>query len=75
MIICTLKAVLDRKGWSRYKLAKKSGISYPSIHALYHNRTWSYDRSVLDQLCVTLRCRPKDLLRFYPKPLRFPRTK
>lgn len=71
MIVCTLKEVLKRRGLTRYKLSKKSKISYPALHALFHNRTQSFDRSVLDRLCATLRCQPKDLLSW--KPYRFPR--
>ncbi len=72
MINCTLKAVLKRKGMTRYKLHKQSGISYPALHALFHNRTQSYDRRTLDLLCLHLHCRPKDLLRWKRK-VRFPR--
>jgi DNA-binding Xre family transcriptional regulator len=74
MITCKLKSVLQRKGWTRYKLHKKSGISYPALHSLFHDRTESYDRRTLDLLCATLRCQPKDLLQ-WKLPVRFPRLK
>jgi DNA-binding Xre family transcriptional regulator len=72
MIICTLKQVLDRKGWSRYRLQKESGISFPTIHALYHDKNKRYSAKVLDRLCWALECKVKDLLKYKPK--RFPRT-
>ena len=31
MIVCRLKEVLERKGWTRYKLQKKTGITYPTL--------------------------------------------
>jgi hypothetical protein len=40
MIVCTLKRVLEKKGWTRYRLQKATGIAYPTLHALYHNRTY-----------------------------------
>ena len=73
MIVCTLKQVLARKGWSRYKLQQKSSITYPTLHALYHNKSKAYSANVLNRLCSTLHCRPEDLLKWVPD--RFPRLK
>jgi DNA-binding Xre family transcriptional regulator len=73
MIVCTLKGVLRRKRWSRYRLQKESGISYPTLHALYHDRSKAYSAKVLDKLCRTLVCRLEDLLTFEPR--RFPRLR
>lgn len=39
MIDCKLKSILNRKGMTRYGLAKKSNISYPTLHALYRNKS------------------------------------
>jgi DNA-binding Xre family transcriptional regulator len=71
MIICTLKELLERKGWSRYRLQKESQISSPTIHALYHGKSQLYSARVLDKLCRTLGCRLDEILKFEPK--RFPR--
>jgi putative transcriptional regulator len=73
MIVCQLKAILKRKGWTRYQLQKKSGITYPTLHALYHDRTKLYSAEVLEKLCRSLRCEPGDLLKWVPQ--RFPRLK
>ena len=73
MIVCTLKLILDRKGWSRYRLKKESGISSPTIHALYHGRSKLYSARVLDKLCRTLECDLREILTFVPN--RFPRTR
>jgi putative transcriptional regulator len=73
MIVCRLKQVLRRKGWTRYKLQKESGVTYPTLHALYHGKSKGYSAEVLDKLCRTLRCQPGDLLKWEPQ--RFPRLK
>jgi putative transcriptional regulator len=73
MIICTLKGVLQHKGWSRYRLQKESGITYPTLHALYHGKSKLYSADVLNRLCYSLHCKPEDLLRWQPD--RFPRLK
>ena len=73
VIVCTLKQVLKRKGWSRYRLQKASGISYPTLHALFYDRSKGYSSDVLNRLCATLHCQPADLLRWTPD--RFPRLK
>jgi putative transcriptional regulator len=71
MIVCKLREVLKRKGWTRYKLHKKSGVTYPTLHAMYHGRSKLYSAAVLEKICRTLRCQPGDLLRWEPQ--RFPR--
>jgi putative transcriptional regulator len=73
MIVCTLKKILKRKGWSRYKLQQKSRITYPTLHALFHGRSKGYSADVLNKLCYALKCTPGDLLEW--RPDRFPRTK
>jgi putative transcriptional regulator len=58
---------------TRYGLAKKSNISYPTLHALYRNKSKGYRADVLNKLCHALKCQPGDLLEW--RPDRFPRTK
>jgi DNA-binding Xre family transcriptional regulator len=71
MIVCTLKQVLKRKGWSRYRLQKVSRISYPTLHAMFHSQSKGYSSDVLNRLCANLHCKPGDLLKWAPD--RFPR--
>jgi len=73
MITCRLKKLLDKKGWSRYRLQKETGVTYPTLHALYHNKSKGYRADVLDKLCSALRCDLGDLLRWEPQ--RFSRGK
>jgi len=73
MIVCKLKDVLKSKKWTRYKLQQKSGITYPTLQALYHCRNQGYSADVLNKLCYALKCSPGDLLEW--RPDRFPRLK
>jgi putative transcriptional regulator len=73
MIVCKLKDMLKRKGWTRYKLQKESRITYPTLHALFHGRSKGYSADVLNKLCYALRCEPGDLLVW--RPDRFPRAR
>jgi len=73
MIVCTLKKILKRKKWTRYKLQQESGITYPTLHALFHNRSKGFRADILNRLCSTLHCKPGDLLEW--RPDRFPRLK
>ena len=73
MIICTLKQALKRKGWTRYRLQKESGITFPTLQAMYYEKSKGYSAKGLNRLCATLRCQPGDLLKWEPD--RFPRKK
>jgi DNA-binding Xre family transcriptional regulator len=73
MIVCKLKEVLKDRGWTRYKLQQKSGITYPTLNALFYGRNQGYSADVLNKLCYALKCAPGDLLVW--RPDRFPRTK
>jgi DNA-binding Xre family transcriptional regulator len=62
MIICRLAEILKQKDWSMYRLRQKSGVSYPTLLALFHNRSTMFRADVLDKLCRALHCGPGDLL-------------
>jgi DNA-binding Xre family transcriptional regulator len=70
MIICRLKRILKRKGWTRYKLQKESGITFPTIYAYYENRTQKYSAVVMNRMCATLGCTPGDLLKWKPDEMK-----
>jgi DNA-binding Xre family transcriptional regulator len=59
MITCTLKQVLRRKGWTRYRLEKESGITFPTLYAMFYGKSKG--------------CKPRDLLKWEPD--RFPRLR
>ena len=63
MIVCRLKEVLKRRGWTRYRLQKESGVTYQTIHHMFRGRSKLYSTAVLEKICRSLRCQPGDLLR------------
>ena len=69
MITCTLKQALKQKGWTRYRLQKESGITFPTLYAMYYGKSKGYSAKVLNRLCVTLFCKPGDLLKWEPDRL------
>jgi putative transcriptional regulator len=70
MITCRLKQLLKKKNWSRYRLQKETGVTYPTLHALYHNKSKGYRSDVLDRLCSALGCELGELLRWEPRRFR-----
>ena len=73
MITCRLKDILRSKGWTRYELRKRSGVTYPTLLSMYRSKSKGYSTEVLDKLCYSLRCQPGDLLKWQAQ--RFPRLK
>ncbi len=71
MIICRLSEIAKQKKMSLYKLRQITGVTYPTLLKLSHNKAQMFDAKVLDKLCRTLRCGPGDLLVW--KPERYPR--
>lgn len=74
MIVCRLKRLLTKKGITRYEVQKHSGITYAVLSKMYRGESISYNASVLDRLCLVLKCQPGDLLEWKP-PVRFPRER
>jgi len=46
---------------SRYALAKRAGLSYPTVQAIYHNEAKGVSLEVLGKLAHALGCNPGDL--------------
>ncbi|MBN9655991.1 helix-turn-helix transcriptional regulator [Halobacillus sp. GSS1] len=53
-IKCTLKEVLDKKGWSIRELAKRSDCKFESVRRLYNDDTMRFQRDTLAKVCETL---------------------
>jgi putative transcriptional regulator len=62
MITCTLDQVRKRRKLSLYRLRQLSGVTYPTLWAMAHNKTRMFRADVLDKLCRALKCQPGDLL-------------
>lgn len=64
MVRLTLKETLDKKGLTRYELAKRTGIRFQIIDNYYKNKVVRYDGYVLDRICAALGCTVRDLLEY-----------
>lgn len=57
-----VKTLMDKQGISRYDMAQRIGISYPTMCKIYAGATESIKFDILDGLCRELRCTPNDVL-------------
>lgn len=70
-----LKAVMDAKKITPYRLSKLSGINHHSILSYYNNDTISrFDLDVLARLCYILKCQVSDILE-YKEPIEMKNSK
>lgn len=53
---------LKGKGISRYELAKRIGVTYPTITAIYNGENTSIKLEILEAICKELDCSPCDIL-------------
>ncbi len=61
-----LSEILGRRRMNVSELAKGAGISRGAAHKLYHDRSESFDREVLDRVCTFLRVGVGDILVHVP---------
>lgn len=62
MIKNRLDEILEKKGKTRYWLARKTGISEGNLRRMAKNETVRIDYKCLDRICSSLDCKPGDLL-------------
>lgn len=53
---------LKKNKLSRYELAKRIGITYPTVTRLYNGNTTSIRLDILENLCKEFKCTPNDIL-------------
>lgn len=58
----SIKEQLNKKGISRYELAKRIGVSYPTITSIYNGENTSIKLDILENICQILECTPNDIL-------------
>lgn len=59
-----IKELMDTKKITRYELAKKIEVTYPTITNLYNGESTSVKLDILEKLCIALECTPNDILVF-----------
>lgn len=57
-----IKSIMDKKGITRYELAKRIGVTYPTITNLYNGKGTSIKLDILENLCIELECTPNDII-------------
>lgn len=58
----SIKDLLEKNNLTRYELAKRIGVTYPTITAIYNEKATSIKLDILDKLCDELNCTPNDVL-------------
>lgn len=59
-----IKPLLIEQNMSRYELAKRIDVSYPTITSIYNGDSTSIKLEILESICIELRCTPNDILIF-----------
>ena len=57
-----IKNQVEKLGISRYELAKRVGVTYPTITSIYNGESTSIKLNILEALCRELYCTPNDIL-------------
>lgn len=62
-----IKDKLEEKNMTRYELAKRIGVTYPTIDNIYKGTSTSIKFDILESICKELDCLPTDILVFDDK--------
>lgn len=57
-----IKQKLKESGMTRYELAKRIGVTYPTIDNIYKGISTSIKFEILESICKELNCSPIDIL-------------
>lgn len=66
----SIKKQLNENNMSRYELAKRIGVTYPTITAIYNEESTSIKFEILESICKELNCSPDEILVFDDPDLR-----
>lgn len=58
----SIKNKLEENNMTRYELAKKIGVTYPTIDKIYKGDSTSIKLEILASICRELHCTPNDIL-------------
>ncbi len=53
---------LEEKGMTRYELAKRINVTYPTIDNIYKGISTSIKFEIFESICKELDCSPNDIL-------------
>ena len=60
-IQCNLSGILGKRRIKMTDLARKAGIAYGTVFALYHEKAKGVTFEVMDKICEALACQPGEL--------------
>lgn len=58
----SIQKKLKEKNMTRYELAKKIGVTYPTIDKIYKGESTSIKLDILESICKELDCSPIEIL-------------
>ena len=64
MVRLTIDKTLEKRGMTRYELAKRTEIKFQTIDRYYKNRVIRYDSYILDRICAVLECNVSDIIEY-----------
>ncbi|HET6445193.1 MAG TPA: helix-turn-helix transcriptional regulator [candidate division Zixibacteria bacterium] len=64
MIVNALPEKMQQQGISIRELARRTGVTYTTIRAVYHGERRSVKLDVLDAICQTMHLQPGEIYRF-----------
>ena len=62
---------LESKNMSRYELAKRIGVTYPTITSIYNGNSTSIKLEILESICRELDCTPNEIIVSDDKNIRY----
>jgi putative transcriptional regulator len=68
MIVNHLPELIERRGWSAYRLSEESGIHYKTCRLLVLHKKPSIRFDLLDTICETLGCQPGEVYSYQRAP-------
>ncbi len=60
----TIDQYLEKRGMTRYELAKRTEVKFQTIDRYYKNRVVRYDSYILDRICAALDCTLSDIIEY-----------
>jgi len=64
MVKLTIDRYLEKRGITRYELAKRTEVKFQTIDRYYKNRVVRYDSYILDRICSALECNLCDIIEY-----------
>ncbi|MBE6656569.1 MAG: helix-turn-helix transcriptional regulator [Ruminococcaceae bacterium] len=64
MVRLKIDKYLDKRGMTRYELAKRTEVKFQTIDRYYKNRVVRYDSYILDRICAVLECDLSDIIEY-----------